>query len=65
MTKRIVLEPPVTVAEAARLLALSKNTIYRLVDAGKLKRTGTPQYRIPMSEVRRLARPVIHRKESA
>jgi len=47
----------VTVSEAARLLGVSRPTLYRLIDAGELatrKMTGTRKQMVPLTEVQRL-----------
>lgn len=47
----------VTVSEAARLLGVSRPTLYRLIDAGELatrKVTGTRRQMVPLAEVQRL-----------
>ena len=47
----------VTVSEAARLLGVSRPTVYRLIDAGELATrsvTGTHKQMVPLTEVQRL-----------
>jgi excisionase family DNA binding protein len=47
----------VTVSEAARLLGVSRPTLYRLIDAGELsthKMTATRKQMVPLTEIQRL-----------
>ena len=47
----------VTVSEAARLLGVSRPTLYRLIDSGELvtrKMTGARKQMVPLTEVQRL-----------
>jgi excisionase family DNA binding protein len=59
MAKKITNGPLlVTVTEAAKVLRVSRKTVYQWLKKGVIRKSGTPQVRIPQSEIDRIARPV-------